>query len=402
MRNRLPTVVCTMLLGLAACADQATQPTESGAPDQDSSPTLSGSSTSQQGDPASSVGWNRTAIALFRRHAVPGSPTPNALRINSYFALAQYRAVLAALESRRGWRWRRHPGQRATLAGAASGASLVVLKQFYPFDSTTIDSALTAQRATFSGPYGQNSFDTGFETGRTIGAAVLTQATSDNFGLSALPAQPVGPGFWVSNGSPPVKGAFGARPFFLRSVDEINASAPPAFGSAAFVAGLAEVRAFSDHRTPEQVAITRKWVPFSGVLFNEIAANLIEKHHRGELAAARILAYGNLAAFDATIGCFQTKYRYWFIRPTQADPAITLATGLPNHPSYPSAHSCETGAWQTVLTEAFPSDRRLLEQTAQEASLSRIIGGLHYRFDGDAGLALGHRAARLALRRGIR
>ena len=81
---------------------------------------------------------------------------------------------------------------------------------------------------------------------------------------------------------------------------------------------------------------------------------------------------------------------------------ITLAVGLPNHPSYPSAHSCQSGALQAVLADAFPSERGSLDALATEASLSRVIGGLHYRFEREAGLALGRAAARLALqRRGI-
>ena len=155
-------------------------------------------------------------------------------------------------------------------------------------------------------------------------------------------------------------------------------------------------------RTPEQVAIVQKWVPFSGVVFNGIATDLIDRYRRSELEAAAILAYSNAAAFDAIVACVDTKFTYWFIRPSQADPSITLATGLPNHPSYPSAHSCETGAWPGILTIALPRERASLDATAQEASLSRVYGGLHYRFDGEAGLAIGRRAALLAiLRRGI-
>ena len=199
-----------------------------------------------------------------------------------------------------------------------------------------------------------------------------------------------------------MRGGLGARPFFLTSGSELRLAPPPAYGSPEFLAALAEVRAFADARMPAQVAISQSWVPFSGVVFNGIATDLIDKYHRSELEAARILAYANTAAFDAIIACFDTKFTYWFIRPTQADPGITLAVGLPNHPSYPSAHSCETGAWQGVLSDAFPSESAYIEEVSQEASMSRVIGGLHYRFDGEGGLAIGHGAARLALtRRGL-
>jgi PAP2 superfamily len=349
------------------------------------------------GKPGTSViRWNRKAISIFRSHLIPGTPPPNATRINTYLSLAQLRATRAVANHppEKG----RHPD--AGLAGAAAGASVAVLKQFYPDDVDVIDAEFAAQRDQFKSRR-LKDFDAGVTVGQEKAAVVLAKAASDGIGATPAPTPPTGPGFWVSSGAPIVTGGFHARPFVLRSVDEINSEPPPAFGSEAFLSDLAKVREFSDNRTPEQVAITEKWVPFSGVVWNDIATDLIEKHGRSELQAARIMAYANVAGFDAGIGCFETKFTYWLIRPTQADPGITLATALPNHPSYPSAHSCETGAWQTVLTDAFPSEHRMLSATAREASLSRIIGGLHYPFDGAAGLKLGRRAGKLTLRRGL-
>lgn len=397
MKNRWGVTAGGILLALAGCSDQATAPTQ----DAVTSSTVAIDNDADihggRGGTAT-VRWNRRAISLFRFRLTQGGP-PNALRINSYLALAQYQAALEAVRTQS--RWHRQP--IASLHGAVAGASYVILRQFYPLDSSAIESEFAAQRGELNGaPWRQANFDRGDSLGRRVAATVLLRAAGDHFGVTPLPTQPVGPGYWVSSPSPIVKGAYGAVPFFLRSADEINAPPPPAFGSPAFLAALGEVRSLALARTPEQIDIVRKWVPFSGVVFNSIAADLIEKHHRGELAAARILAYANLAAFDATIGCFQTKFVYWFIRPTQADPSITLATGLPNHPSYPSAHSCESGAWEEVLIDAFPGERRYLKATAEEASFSRIVGGLHYRFDGNAGLELGRRAGKLALRRGIR
>jgi membrane-associated phospholipid phosphatase len=199
-----------------------------------------------------------------------------------------------------------------------------------------------------------------------------------------------------------LRAAFGARPFFLKSGSELRLPPPPTYGSPAFRTALAEVRAMSDGRTTDQTAIAEKWHPYSGIIFNGVATELLLEHHRSELEATRILAYANTAAFDAILACFDTKFAYWFIRPTQADARIKLAVPLPNHPSYPSAHSCESGAWEGVLKEAFPSERAMVGAMAKEASMSRVYAGLHYRFDGEGGLTIGRSVARLALeRRGL-
>ncbi len=387
--------ILTLAVILAACAEPATRPA-------DPAP---GDPAIEEGEglehdvalhrdrdrgPGSVVRWNRESVVLFRSR----TPPSNFGRINTYLGVAQYRAVKAVRcgVDRRG----------AMRAGAAAGASVVVLKEFYPLDVAAIDAVLAAQRAEYDGqPRRQAAFDEGVALGRGYGQGALDQAATDNFGVAPLPVQPVGPGYWVSSGAPTVKGGYGARPFVLTSGDEINAPPPPAFGSTAFEHDLAEVLSLSENRTPEQVAITQKWVPFSGPLFSELAADLTEQRRFGELTAARVFAYANVAAYDAIIGCFHTKFTYWFIRPTQANPAITLATGLPNHPSYPSAHSCQSGGWEGILLRFFPGKRREIRAMAAEASESRIMGGLHYRFDGNAGLELGREAARLTLKRGV-
>jgi membrane-associated phospholipid phosphatase len=100
-----------------------------------------------------------------------------------------------------------------------------------------------------------------------------------------------------------------------------------------------------------------------------------------------------MAGFDASIGCFDAKFAYWLVRPSTVDPAITLAVPLPNHPSYISGHSCNTASYAAVFADAFPSERGQLDAMVEEAGLSRIYGGLHYRFDCVAGQVLGRQVA---------
>jgi membrane-associated phospholipid phosphatase len=321
-------------------------------------------------------------------------------RILTYLSLAQYRAVLAAENAEQG---STHPSRSA----AVGGASVAVLSRFFPLDSATLEGQLDADLAGEQWPGARHEdVATGEAIGRAVGADVNALAATDNYLVVSPGTPPVGPGFWVSSAAPIVRSLHGVRPFFLTSARQLRPPPPPAVGSPAFVAALSEIRAISDMRTPQQLAIAQFWntgsAPFTAGALNLIADDLIEQHHRGEREAARILAYANAAAFDAQIACFDAKFTYWFIRPSQADTAITLPIGLPNHPSYPSAHSCITSALMTVVADALPSERSKLEGIIEIAGLSRMYGGIHYRFDVEAGQAIGRGAAALALSGSLR
>jgi hypothetical protein len=163
------------------------------------------------------------------------------------------------------------------------------------------------------------------------------------------------------------------------------------------LSALAEIRLLSDTRTPAQLAQAQLWPTRVARFQNEIAAELIVSHHRSERDAAHILALANTAGFDATIGCWDAKFTYWYIRPSQADPLITLPIGLPNHPSFPSGHSCVTAAYSEVLGQAFPDERPRLEANVEAAGLSRMYAGIHFRFDIVAGQLLGRQVAEYVL-----
>ena len=385
--RRISVVLAATVFGLMACSEApATAPTTADAVISPITARIELERHSAR--PTSSVRWHRQAVALFRARGGSG-------RTLTYLGLAEYRAVLAALRART-------RSSRPSLTGAAAGASVVVMKKFYPLDVAAIDAEFAAQRAVPGGDNDEDdiaAFDAGAAIGKVVGEAALLQAVTDGIGATDPGPAPVGPGFWFSNGAPAVRGGLGARPFFLHTTSELRAEPPPTFGSTEFLSALDETKQYTINRTPEQLAIVRKWVPFSDMVFDSIGADLIEKHHRSELEAAAIFAYAYTAVFDAGIACFDSKYHYWFIRPSQADAGVILGTGLPNHPSYPSAHACANGAASGILELAFPRERAYLEGQSQEGALSRVLGGLHYRFDGEAGLTIGRRAAELAVRR---
>ena len=66
---------------------------------------------------------------------------------------------------------------------------------------------------------------------------------------------------------------------------------------------------------------------------------------------------------------------------------------MPNHPSYPSSHSCDASAIAAALASFFPADAAYLGGQADEAGESRLWAGIHFRSDITAGLALGRAVA---------
>jgi hypothetical protein len=336
--------------------------------------------------------WNRLAVGMIEKHK------PNqqaALRGMAYLTLAQFGAADAAE--------RQEPKPTATL-GAIAGASAVVLTYLHQADSAAFEAEVRAREAALE-PGRQAAFQAGETLGRAIGAKAVALARSDRFDAPWTGTVPSGTGIWFSSTVPPTPPALPmlgqVQPFFMSSGSQFRSAPPPAFGSPAFLEALSEVRRIADSRTARQDSIAKFWAMGTGKLiagfWNSTASELIERHRLGERDAAQTLALMNTAAMDGLIACADAKFTYWLLRPSQADPAISLAIGLPNFPAYPSNHACFSGAAAYVLGALFPHDEQRLTGMAYEAGISRVFGGIHYRFDSDAGLQIARDVSGFAL-----
>ena len=351
-----------------------------------------------------SLRWGAESRVLVVQNRL--SPT-TAARAYGLLAVAQYGAALAADEHAddgvvspdgfgEGGR-SRYEAQR----GAVAAASARVLTYLFPSAGAAL-----AQRVDDEGEMGPGGVHPQFTRGRDIGIRfgdrVVEWAKADGFSTPWTGTVPTGPGKWT--GSPPVAGASHAlmRPYSLSSPSQFRSPPPPAFGSAEFLTALQEVRTISDTRTPEQLRSAQERNLSTGSItglgfFNELAEAYILEQGLNELAATHVLAALNAAGSDAVIGCWDAKLHYFYIRPSQVDAAITLPIGLPNHPSYPSGHSCLSGAAVEVLTSFFPAHAAELATHMVENGLSRIYAGIHYRFDVTAGQVLGRAVGRATL-----
>lgn len=351
----------------------------------------------KQWEAGATVGWNRIARDMVVEHSTGAAP---AIRVYALLSVAQYNAVIAAEDARTG-------SARPSPAAAVAGASAAVLTYLYPGKEDFLGEQVEAQAAAARWPGEQGTdFAAGEQIGRTVAAGLIARAGTDGFFAPFTGTVPVCPGCWVAGQAPPAFATLGqAKTFFLASGSQFRPVPPPDFGSAAFLAGLAEVRQVSDTRTAAQDSIAKFWSLQGGTIsplgyWNLVASELAVRYRLNERQAARTLALMNAAGFDAVVASHEAKYTYWLIRPTQADPAITLPIALPYFPSYPSNHAAISAAAATVLSSVFPAERAGLVAAAHEAGISRIYGGIHYRFDVDAGLELGRRIGRYVLDQG--
>jgi len=291
--------------------------------------------------------------------------------------------------------------------GAVAGASAFVLTYLFPGQAQALEDLVTTQaNASPGGPH--PAFAQGEAIGRAVGADMVTRAQADGFSRPFTGTIPVGAGLWISNTTPAtIAGGQlpGVTPWFLNSASQFRPGPPPAFGSAAFKTALDEIRQISDApRTAEQLRIATYWAlsvgtPTTAGFWIQVGTDGINAHALSEREATHLYALLSATMFDAQIGCWDAKETYWFIRPWQADPLITVVptVGKPNHPAYPSGHSCLSASGAEVLSTFFPEQRDHLDAMVTEAGLSRMYGGIHYRFDIEAGQTLGRNVARFTI-----
>ena len=392
-------ILLSCVITLAGCGD-------SRAPTEASRLTLSRDASLAETSPrdeTASIRWNALARRLMSTPPFAYPRAPTATRVYALLSVAQYAAAVEARAARRDKEGRHGEAGFPSISGAVAGASATMLSYLFPTQSSVVATELAAEQGTR--PNDESALARGIALGAGVAGRVIASASTDGADAVVTLQIPVGPGYWF--GTPVTPQWPTVRPWLMPSGDALRPQAPPAFGSPAFLSALAEVKAASalapdDPVRVEQIRLVRFWEdpPLAGHHsghWNAIAADFIVEHHFGELRAARTLALTNMAIADAAIACMEAKYHYWLIRPYQADASIQTVLAQPPHASYPSLHSCQTGAAAGVLAAIFPEKAESLARMEQEMNVSRIYAGLHYRFDVDTGLAIGHRAAALAV-----
>ena len=277
--------------------------------------------------------------------------------------------------------------------------------------------------------------------GDQIANAVLLRANNDNYTKSRGKPKYLGsdlPGKWRP--TPPdyfdgVEYCWGDMvSFTLDSSSQFAPPPPPPFSedtASEFFRVNMEVYNISRSLTDEQKEIATYWDDNSLVMEHAghmmfankkispgahwigIAEIASRKTNADEVKSAQAYALTAISIFDAFICCWAEKYRTGVIRPVtviqeKIDPDWMPFLQTPPFPEYPSGHSTITRAAATILTRLFGDNFDFMDTSdfkyigmkrnfpsfvaaADEASVSRVYGGIHYFHSVNAGADQGRK-----------
>jgi hypothetical protein len=390
--------------------------------------------------PKAVLDWNQTAVSTVRS-ATPPKFQPEGLIYMSYVQAAVYDAV-TKIEGRYApyHDFAIDPSVVADAApdAAVAAAAYTTLVYYFPAQAA----ALTATYDPYLAGLADEGKGEGIEVGQAAANDLINLRMTDGRNAPFDPSLGLGPleaGVWQV--VPPATSAqtpwlANMTPFILESSSQFRADPPPALSSPEYAEQLNEVKAYgalnSTVRSPEQTAVAYFWHGNVINQYNQAFRDLAGEHGFDLVDAARALAMGNLVGSDALIGCFESKYRYSFWRPytairnadidgnpaTAPDATWLPLVNTPNHPEYPSAHGCLTGAEAEVFSAllgtnhinveiwggtnggtTLTTSRRFekVNDLDREIVDARVWIGFHYRGSVVAGVVLGRKVAKYDL-----
>jgi membrane-associated phospholipid phosphatase len=345
-------------------------------------------------------------MQLTQQYAVSaGLSTPLQTRALALVAAAISDATIAAWDSKYAYK-RPHPSDLdATVApvvavpqspsypsehAAAAGAAAAVLEYLFP-DQTTNLSVLAEEAATsrvMAGVAFPSDAFGGLDLGANVGRVVIAYAQTDGSNQTFSGSYPPAPGVW-SSATPVAPLAGSWKPWVLTTAQDFRPGPPPAFGSDAANAQYSPVKNLARTNTTNHLAWF--WQPgFFQPWLQQVDLEIFQNHlDLNAPRAARAYAYETIAQHDGTLACWDTKYTYLELRPSQADPTIVPVFAIPQHPGYPSGHACASGASAAVMSVLFPNDAQLFTSMASDAGTSTFDAEIHTQFDVSQGLTLG-------------
>lgn len=267
---------------------------------------------------------------------------------------------------------------------AAAQAAHTTLVALFPAKQAAFDAQLAASLAQLGAGSNSASIAAGRTWGEHVARQILAWRADDGFTRVLTYPGSAAPGHWRH---PPLETAPAigmnmtvTAPFALANPAAYDPGPPyglsdraAAMATAAYAADLNEVKAkggaISSVRTPAETALANFIATADPADFNAAMRRLVPANAR-LVDNARTFALLNIAAHDANIVCFQSKYKYGMWRPLQAvvhadldgnpattaDPAWVPMAATPSHPEYLSGHAVGGTALATVMAAILGDD----------------------------------------------
>lgn len=320
---------------------------------------------------------------------------PAASRAYALIAVAEYDALLAA----RHWS-AADPGRGYSDDAAVAGAGSRLVAHLFPEQPALRLDRMAEETAAEGGPEGA----AGLALGRAVADQVIAYAVAD--GSARVwdgSGRPDVPGAWSpppGSVSPPVQPLAGTwKTWVIASGAELRPPPPPAYGNDRYLAEARELVRMRDALTEKQKRAAKFWEGGEGTslppgIWNRVVIDYLEDHPASRAEQVRALALVNVALADAGVAAWDAKYAYWTTRPENGirdllDPEWRPYLRTPLFPAYVSGHSAYSAAAAEVLAELFPEGAGRFRAMGEEAGLSRLLGGIHYRSDHVEGARMG-------------
>jgi len=313
-----------------------------------------------------------------------------------------------------------YPSEAAVMAGVTAE----MMKLLFPDEIASIQQKAQEQElATIeSGAATRSDVTAGEALGRLVAQQFIARGRADKAG-AAIGTPTIWAGFittteaagqtpWLSlevPARPPMLPLFGkVLPFLFdtNTVVALRPGPPPSTSSDQIKQETEVVYNYIKNPSRDNLRTVQFWADGAGTYtpaghWDAIAAEDFVSQNYSEVRWARNMALVNMSLMDAGIVCWNTKYFYFNPRPTQMNSGIKTLTGIPNFPAYISGHSTFSGAASTILAHIIPANASKYAALAQQASISRVIGGIHYPSDCSVGLTVGQNVGNYAIQRAL-
>ncbi len=376
--------------------------------------------------------WNAIAVSTVSQGQNPYAQA----RFMAITQLAVFEAVNAITGDYNPYLGTVAAAAHASADAAAVAAAYAVLKNYFP-GAPNLDSQYAASLAAIHDGIAKSR---GIATGQAAAAQMIALRLNDGSSppLFSVPSS-TDPGVWQLTPSCPAAGGVGfewqdVTPFGVPSVPGSKAwiarfalAPPPALTSKRYARDYNELKRVGDvgsdlaERPQDRADVAQFYAAASpSLVFNLAARQVAAAEHTSVSQNARALALLNMASNDALVASFWTKYHYNFWRPetaihegsvdgnakTDGDIAYVPYIRTPCFPSYPSNHGSASNSAAEVLRRVYGEGHHAItmanpampgltfhyttfDQITSDISDARIYGGIHYRFDQDAGSDLG-------------